>query len=99
MSQNAADGQFDDAPEDDTALSIAPSVPNRVDPRANGTFIDDPELLEWSEPEDDFIDEEDEEGDEPGGVRGHGWGVFIPIVERVSWSWASVGVSCSFCTH
>ena len=45
------------------------------------------------------VAEEDEEGDEPGGVRGHGWGVFIPIVERVSWSWASVGVSCSFCTR
>ena len=39
----SADGQFDDAPEND--------VPT-VDPRAGATFIDDP-LLEWSEPEDD----------------------------------------------
>lgn len=56
------DGQFEDAPEDSTQSNTVPPVIIRVDPRANGTFIDDPELLEWSEPEDDgFVDEDEED--------------------------------------
>ena len=56
------DGQFEDAPEDSTQSNTVPPVIIRVDPRANGTFIDDPELLEWSEPEDDgFVDEDEDE--------------------------------------
>ena len=56
------DGQFEDAPEDSAQSNTVPPVIIRVDPRANGTFIDDPELLEWSEPEDDgFVDEDEDE--------------------------------------
>ena len=56
------DGQFEDAPEDSAQSNTVLPVIIRVDPRANGTFIDDPELLEWSEPEDDgFVDEDEDE--------------------------------------
>lgn len=49
--ESEEDGQFDDAPEDK-------QVP--IDPRAGGTFIDDP-LLQWSDTEDEIENEEDEE--------------------------------------
>lgn len=49
--EQSVDGQFDDAPEI--------GVPT-LDPRAGGTFIDDP-LLEWSEPEDGDEEYEDDE--------------------------------------
>ncbi|KAI5117326.1 hypothetical protein M0805_002340 [Coniferiporia weirii] len=60
-------GQFDDAPEDTTvpdALVPTNSTPVVVSPgpRGNASYIDDPQLLEWSEPEEEEYTDEDEDG-------------------------------------
>lgn len=68
--QNIEKGQFDNAPVE-TNNSTLP------DPRQGGHFIDEDNLLEWSEPEDSAGEDEDEveeyDGDDDNRAEDEDW--------------------------
>lgn len=79
---NPALGQFDDA---DTPSALEHAKP--FDPREGQNFIDEDDVLEWTEDEDGVDEDEDEElwrDSEIGGVDDEDWeiadrGRYIPI--------------------
>ena len=57
------DGQFDDAPEETRHVASTDNAPV-VDPRQGHNFIDEEQLLEWSEESDEEEDEFEVEEDD-----------------------------------